>query len=437
MQEQADGRFGHILYGFRTHAYRPPEQNLHVNARLQKRDQLGSRFAYVDDRQAARPDMFGQEILEHMLRLLDRTVIHDPADLGRASDGRDDGLIEFDLGRIIHAAQERGREHHQSLLRRFLQCAGQCCRIGGNHSASLTDDFREQFLFAPEVAVDRALGNTGFVRHLVHGRRSKTGAKENPLGCNEHDVGLSLINATSPWCVGLGRGIGFALCRVSSLGHAGPSPFELVEPLHRLTGNATHDRDCGAVAPNSGRCAKAGSDLASLVFGRRSEHDVDRTLTHRYNTYRFTVTCGYAWSEFETEAKGIVMTAKLDEASARQAEIERIRANMIKTQYFLVLRESVVPALKQEALLEHYQWLIELEKRGEILISGAVARRDGSMAEGMTILRADSFEEAEALAASDPAVANGATSFRVERFMLGAGRVTVAIDFSDKTYRLE
>ena len=120
----------------------------------------------------------------------------------------------------------------------------------------------------------------------------------------------------------------------------------------------------------------------------------------------------------------------------RMAELARIYAGMVKQEYFIMHRQSVAPERKSTAILEHFQWIVDLEKRGDILLTGGVFQQDGTQTEGLTIFRAESWDAAEALAASDPVVACGADSFRIERFRLGGGRFSVTIDFSDQTYKL-
>ena len=123
-------------------------------------------------------------------------------------------------------------------------------------------------------------------------------------------------------------------------------------------------------------------------------------------------------------------------AEARLAELTRIRDAMMKQEYFIMHRESVAPERKAAVLLEHFQWIVSLEKQGRILLTGGIFLRDGTQLEGLTIFRADSWEMAEELAASDPVVAAGADSYRIERFRLGGGRFTVSVDFSDQSFQL-
>ncbi len=99
-------------------------------------------------------------------------------------------------------------------------------------------------------------------------------------------------------------------------------------------------------------------------------------------------------------------------------------------------RRSVAPERKMAVLLEHFQWIVNLEKAGHILMTGGIFRKDGSQSEGLTILRAPNWEAAEELAASDPVIVAGAVTYYLERFMLGAGRISISIDFSDQSIGL-
>ncbi len=128
--------------------------------------------------------------------------------------------------------------------------------------------------------------------------------------------------------------------------------------------------------------------------------------------------------------------AKPVSVEQRMAEIDRIRQRMIQLEYFIMHRRPVAPDRKAAVLLEHFQWIVSLEKQGHILLTGGIFHKDGSQSEGLTIFRAPSWEAAEALAASDPVVQSGAASFYIERFRLGGGRFTISVDFSDQTLRL-
>jgi hypothetical protein len=117
-----------------------------------------------------------------------------------------------------------------------------------------------------------------------------------------------------------------------------------------------------------------------------------------------------------------------------EAEIARIQGKMLKRSFFVMFREVVDPAKFRQSLRDHLLWLIELEGNGLIFASGPAFSEDEKPAPGMTVFRAMSFRQAQELAASDPVCRSGAAKFHVIRWMVGAGRVSVSIDFSDQKY---
>ena len=102
-----------------------------------------------------------------------------------------------------------------------------------------------------------------------------------------------------------------------------------------------------------------------------------------------------------------------------------------------MFRRIVAPERLQAALLDHYRWIIDLEKQGAVFASGPLFAKDGKQGVGMTVFRAADIEAAEALAAGDPFCRCGAAEFEIERWQINEGRVTVSVDFSDQTYRID
>lgn len=117
--------------------------------------------------------------------------------------------------------------------------------------------------------------------------------------------------------------------------------------------------------------------------------------------------------------------------AARSAELTRIREAMMQKDFYLMHRRPLDPAKKGSVVLEHFKWLIDLEKRNIFVLSGALFDRDEQQVDGLTLLRADSFEEAEAIAATDPFVMCGGVTVEIQKWRLGAGRITLAFDLSD------
>ncbi len=85
---------------------------------------------------------------------------------------------------------------------------------------------------------------------------------------------------------------------------------------------------------------------------------------------------------------------------------------------------------------DHIEYMVRLEKRGALFMSGPFLDEAGDPApNGMWILRAPSREEANVLAAGDPFHSSGARAFRVEPWQVHQGRIEMAIDLSDQKIR--
>ena len=110
-------------------------------------------------------------------------------------------------------------------------------------------------------------------------------------------------------------------------------------------------------------------------------------------------------------------------------------ANALRKPLYVMTRTIRDVTLIAPAMDDHHRWLIALEKQGRIFASGPTFERDGRPAAGMTVFRAASHEDAEAMAAQDPFVTCGAAHFEIMRWQLNEGRIGISIDFSDKSYQ--
>ena len=99
-----------------------------------------------------------------------------------------------------------------------------------------------------------------------------------------------------------------------------------------------------------------------------------------------------------------------------------------------MFREVIDPTALRPLMLDHYRWIIALEKEGLVFGSGPLFKADGSQGVGMTIFRAPDQVAAAAMAALDPFVSGGAASFTIERWQVNEGRITMSIDFSDQSF---
>jgi len=116
----------------------------------------------------------------------------------------------------------------------------------------------------------------------------------------------------------------------------------------------------------------------------------------------------------------------------------RLLGAMLNKPLYVALRTPLDAARMGELLEAHLRWAIAAERRGEIFASGpfvADGAASGSLG-GMSILRAASEEEAQAIVANDPIVEQGVASIELRRWCLMEGGFTVTVRFSDQSSRL-
>ena len=122
-----------------------------------------------------------------------------------------------------------------------------------------------------------------------------------------------------------------------------------------------------------------------------------------------------------------------------QDRIRKLQEPMLKKHLYVVFSTLVRPMEEMVSLLpDHLDYMIDLEKRGVVFASGPFLNEDGSIpGRGMTILRAESKEEAEILAQGDPLYKAGIRTYEVEAWQIMEGNFTVRVNYSDGTYEIE
>ena len=109
-------------------------------------------------------------------------------------------------------------------------------------------------------------------------------------------------------------------------------------------------------------------------------------------------------------------------------------ARSARLKLFVMLRRTEKPAQIPALLAAHLRWMIEREREGVVFLSGPVAPRQGAVAlDGMTLLRTDTIEQAEAIAQQDPLVLNGAVSFEMREWTAFEGAIRLELNLSDST----
>jgi uncharacterized protein YciI len=108
-----------------------------------------------------------------------------------------------------------------------------------------------------------------------------------------------------------------------------------------------------------------------------------------------------------------------------------------KEMYLVVTRPVRSPEIEKR-LMEHLNHQVELEKRGIMFAAGPLYPRGSDIPEaGMFVLRANSFEEADAIAREDPLHKAGLRTYTIQKWRLNEGRITVTVDFSDQTMKID
>ena len=125
--------------------------------------------------------------------------------------------------------------------------------------------------------------------------------------------------------------------------------------------------------------------------------------------------------------------------SELQDRINELTNRMLQRELYVVLTTPIKPMSELLPLLpDHLNYMIDLEKRGMLFASGPfLAGKDLLPGTGMTILRAGSLEEAEAIAGEDPLNKSGMRTFEVRTWQLNEGSFTITVNYSDRSYHIE
>lgn len=110
---------------------------------------------------------------------------------------------------------------------------------------------------------------------------------------------------------------------------------------------------------------------------------------------------------------------------------------MLNKPLYVVLRTPRDTARMSELLEQHLRWAIAAERRGELFASGPFVAEDDvpDSLGGMSIVRAPSEDEARAILAGDPFVAEGVFAIEVRRWLLMEGGFTVNVRLSNQSAR--
>ena len=96
------------------------------------------------------------------------------------------------------------------------------------------------------------------------------------------------------------------------------------------------------------------------------------------------------------------------------------------------------PAEIKAVLPDHLAYIKSLEASGHVMMAGPLSDETGTemQAMGMLILRAESFEAAQALAANDPMHKTGARKFTLRKWLVNEGSFSMTVKFAGQNVEL-
>jgi hypothetical protein len=117
-------------------------------------------------------------------------------------------------------------------------------------------------------------------------------------------------------------------------------------------------------------------------------------------------------------------------STTAEQDVQALTKNMLRRKLYVVLSRGQGADLRPY-LAEHLRWMIALEKEGKVFASGPF--NVGTSGDGMTVLRADTADEARAIAERDPFVVNGIRTYEIREWMLMEGSFGITVNYSDRS----
>jgi uncharacterized protein len=118
-------------------------------------------------------------------------------------------------------------------------------------------------------------------------------------------------------------------------------------------------------------------------------------------------------------------------------EVDALHERMLRKQLWVIIAERVAPPAEVGMHLKaHLEYQISLEKQGVMYGAGpASLPGESAPAFGLIIIRAKTFEEAKSIADNDPMTIAGVRTYKLYQWSLNEGRISITLDFSDRTYQ--
>lgn len=125
-------------------------------------------------------------------------------------------------------------------------------------------------------------------------------------------------------------------------------------------------------------------------------------------------------------------------AASAEERIGQLTKGMLRKKLYAVFSKgNTTPAQLGAVLPDHLEYMIGLEKQGVLFASGPLDTAPGApVGDGLTVLRAESADEARRIATADPFVVNGIRTFEVREWTVMEGSFGVRLNFSDRTLEI-
>ncbi len=106
--------------------------------------------------------------------------------------------------------------------------------------------------------------------------------------------------------------------------------------------------------------------------------------------------------------------------------------------YYVILTTATGDGTEARKYLnDHFLYQADLEKRGITFAAGPLTQVDGNERVGLIVIRANSPEEARKIADSDPEHIHKARTYKLYRWMLNEGQISLKVNLSEQKIILE
>lgn len=125
-------------------------------------------------------------------------------------------------------------------------------------------------------------------------------------------------------------------------------------------------------------------------------------------------------------------------AATAEERIRQLTGRMLRKKLYVILSKGgATPEQLGAVLPEHLEYMIGLEKQGVLFASGPLGTAPGKpLGDGLTIVRAQSEDEARRIASDDPFVLNNIRTFEVREWTVMEGSLGVRVNFSDQSLEI-